>query len=140
MEIVAYADGTVHVDARAAGQWRLADDRVAGTFEVQGVGVRFRIESISGGYAIEVVGRPLTPLRLVHTWRDGYDIEHDSRVDFTDSRVSLGGRVLADVSWTTLYVRVRCVGLTMPEAVPYAALIAVNNFFGNKTGPFEIRA
>lgn len=140
MEIVAYADGTVHVDGRTAGRWQLSDDRTSGTFEVQDVGVHFRIEAISGGYAIDVRGRPLPPLRLVHTWRDGYDMTHDNRIDFTDARVSSGDRVLAEVSWTTLYVRVHCVALTMPEAVPYAALIAVNNFLGNKTGPFEISA
>ena len=142
MELTVHSTGVVDLDGLAVGSWSVDSSGNHGVLNVRSERLEFDVLGPFGqGYTVQVTGSERPKLELSYSWRDGYEVsgapsESDLRLE--DTALKNGDMLLASVSWTSRYVRLRFAeGLGLPDVVRYAVALAMNRFFADKTGPFS---
>jgi len=142
MELIVHSTGVVELDGLTAGAWSVDSSGNHGVLTVRSERVDFDVLGPFGqGYRVRVTGSERPKLELSYNWRDGYEVSgspSESNLRLEDTALKNGDTLLASVSWTARYVRLRFAeGLGLPDVARYAAALATNRFFADKTGPFS---
>jgi len=144
MELLIFVNGRIEIDGAAAGAWEVDESTLKGRLTIVGEPLAFEITGpFGGGFCVSVTGGGRPALELQTTWRDGdlfYGDARESRLALDTTVLTRDDATVAGISWTSQYVRLQFSGdVPLLDAARYGVLIAMNRFFGDKSGPFRLR-
>ena len=134
--------GQVLADGQAVGQVSYSRGSETGWVDLESRKYGFRLSGPFGqGYNMTILEPGQDPLGLSYSWRDGTEIlEGDVELDLSEDGTTFTrrGELLASVSWTSKFVRVRVTeSVSRHRGLIYASLLALDRMYADKTGVFR---